>query len=172
MNRYFRSLILWLVACGMFFFACGCEGLARKFRRERKHKQDEQSTEQVVIAPVTYEKRHATPEETYREEYAYFIAALDEFAEELSDRQRNNKRLLDALSQARNSLSGMSSVLRDEKRKIADGYMQDISALTAAVSGDISSAEVYSTVRKAERLRRDAQKYLHVKAVRSQLNDR
>lgn len=172
MSRSFRYFILWIAACGIFFSACGCEGLARKFRRERKHKQDDQLTRQVVMAPVIYEKRPATSEEIYREGYVYFIAALDEFVDELSGKRWNKKRLLDALSQASNSLSDMRSVLSDEKQKIIDGYLREISELTGAVSGDISSAGVYSVVRKAVRIRRDAQKHMQVKAMRAHINDR
>ena len=168
MKYHVRGMVVWLLLVSVAATACGCASLAQKFRR--KPKKEEQVVERVLIAPEKYAKVVVSPAEEYQEKYLYGKVSLDEFIDELEANDRNKKWMLDLLSQATQNLAVMRDLLQGERKQFAGACLNELQKFTAMVDADqVAPAQVYSFLRRAERLRRDYIKKLSYNVARSQL---
>lgn len=133
------------------FSAAGCSTLARKFKRKAKKKEVK---EEVVLEPQEYEDPLMTASELYQQYFLFWRSWHDELIDSLSEEEANKKRQLSCAYEVIKNLESLRDLLKDEKQKQLQKYINDVQALKSAIEKDIYQDEVSWHKRAAARLKK------------------
>jgi len=139
----------------------GCDAFVRKFTR--KHKQAT-SQEEMVIAPEEYKGPNMTKEQIYRQEFMFWKAWQDELVTYLSVGS-NHKKQIDCVERAIKSLLNMKALLKEEKQKQLDIYINQLIDVRDSVASDEYGKYVANNSLKAERIKREVSRFFDYPAV-------
>jgi hypothetical protein len=152
----FKIRIIPVIKLGIAFWLiislAGCEAFVRKFTR--KPKKENMPQEEMVIAPEEYKPPVMTKEERYREYFLYWKSWHDELIESLSS-TTNTKKQLSCVNEALKNLEQIRGLLKPEKQKKLDVWINQLKDLRVAVSSDIYGRSADKNRLSAERVRRN-----------------
>lgn len=151
-ERQVRPIIKLGIAFWLIINLAGCEAFVRKFTR--KSKKENLPQEEMVIAPEEYKPPVMTKEERYREYFLYWKSWHDELIESLSS-STNTKKQLSCINEAIKNLEQIRALLKAEKQKKLDDWINKLKDLRGALSSDIYGRNTDRNRLSAERVRRN-----------------
>lgn len=131
----------------------GCEAFGRKF--VRKPKPEEKNEEEIVLVPQEYKAEEMSKEELYRQYFLYWDSWQDELIDTLSYRGLNRKKQIDSLKEAVKNLVNMKDLLKPEKQKLLDNYINEMNNLREDITKDIYEDFIANNLMKAQRIKTD-----------------
>lgn len=154
-NPKHRFCHLLFVICALSFviLTSGCEGFARKF--VRKHKPEENKTEEIVLVPQEYKAGELSKEELYRQYFLYWQSWQDELIDSLSSPNPNRKKQIDCLREAVKNLVDMKGLLKPEKQKLLENYINEMNNLRQDITKDVYENSIANNLMKAQRIKRN-----------------
>jgi hypothetical protein len=146
------KIILLVTSYSLLVTLVGCEAFVRKFTR--KPKKENMPQEEMVIAPEEYKAPVMTKEEQYREHFLYWKSWQDELIESLSS-NTNSKKQLSCVNEAIKNLEQIRILLKAEKQKKLDIWINQLKNLRDALSSNIYGTSIDRNRLSAERIRRN-----------------
>lgn len=149
-----RSFILFLNFAFLvlnFAYLCGCDAFVRKFTRKPKKEYMEQ--EEMVLVPQEYKGPQMTKEELYRQYLLFWKSWQDELIEALL-RSNNHKKQLSCAQEAIKNLEQLTPLLKEEKQKALEIYINQMRDLKGSIEMDTYSMNTSPNRMSAERIRR------------------
>lgn len=139
--------------CGLWFLVfnlIGCEAFVRKFTRKPKEK----PKEEMVIAPEEYKGPKMTKEQLYRQYFLFWKSWQDELINAL-DSSKNHKKRIDCAAEAIENLELLKALLKADKQKVLDAYLNQLRHLKDLISKDLYGYNVSMHRLIAERIKRN-----------------
>jgi len=145
-----KQLTMFGICCLMVISLIGCDAFVRKFTR--KPKKENITREEMVLVPEEY-KPTMTREQIYRQYFLFWQSWQDELIESLIQR-RSNKKQVDCAQEALKNLANLRAMMKEDKQKKFDVYVNDLKWLKDQVARDLYSTSAPGNARAAERIKR------------------
>ncbi|MDI6758639.1 MAG: hypothetical protein QMD94_03070 [Candidatus Omnitrophota bacterium] len=128
----------------------GCEAFVRKFTRKSK----KQVEEVMVLAPEEYKGPQITKEELYKEYFLFWKSWQDELIGALTEK-KGLKKQVDCAGEAIKNLVNLRALLKEEKQKKIDIYIDELKGLELEIAKDLYGSSISLHARSAERIKRN-----------------
>jgi hypothetical protein len=159
LQKRISKIIIVFLLCGLCTLVCGlcgCESFARKF--VRKPKAEQNKTEEIVLVPQEYKTEESSKEELYRQYFLFWESWQDELIDSLSYQGLNRKKQIDSLREAVKNLVSMKDLLKPEKQKLMDNYINEMNSLGQDISKDVYENSIDNNLMNAQRIKRNIQR--------------
>jgi hypothetical protein len=148
----------------LFFNLLGCEAFVRKFTRKPKN----EPQEEMVLVPEEYKGPQLSKDDLYRRYLFFWQCWQDELITSLTER-RSQKKLVDCAKEAIKSLYSLRPLLKEEKQKKLDTYIEQLSRLQDLIAKDAYGDNNAAHLQQAERIRRNILKDFSLPKVKNNL---
>jgi hypothetical protein len=118
----------------------GCEAFVRKFTRKPKKPE---VIEEPVLVPQIYPESSYPAQNMYKDYYFLFRSWMDELVNHLEP-SANRKKQIDCIKEAKENLLKMHSILKEEKQKELESYIEKLEEIEDQLKGFLSQYSLYS----------------------------
>jgi len=130
----FNKKVISIFLCCLLIFLAGCDAFVRKFTR--KSKKDRDVEQEIVLVPEEYKGPDLSKPDLYRKYLMYWKSWQDELMEALL-LNLSHKKKLDCAEQATKNLISLRAMLKPEKQKQLDAYINRLKELKASIQKDV-----------------------------------
>ena len=151
MLAFKNAFFLFSVFC-FLFSAIGCDAFVRKFTR--KPKKEMLPQEEMVLVPQEYKAPEVTKEDQYRQYFLFWKSWQSELIESLMQ-NTSQKKQIDCARQALDNLINLKGLLSPDAQKKLDVYIIQLQELGDLITKDSYGNNATSSLRSAERIKRN-----------------
>ncbi len=134
------KISLYILYFTLYILLAGCEAFTRKFTRKPKRPK---ITEEPVLVFEVYPESTYSIHDMYKDYYFIFRSWLDELINHLEP-AANQKKRAECVREAKANLLKMQSVLKEEKQKELEPYIQKIEDIENQIRGFLSQDKFYN----------------------------
>ena len=147
---------------------CGCEGLASKFRRQKK--QPQRNPQEMIVVPEAYPARGMDRAQQYEQAYMFWKGWHEELIAAMED-EPNRKRVKEAFAQTVKNLRQMRDALVEQHpgRRTLESAVSDLAALESRFERDAYSQQAQTWRSQAQEIYRRISGPLHYNRVKDSL---
>ena len=160
------QIILLVTSYLLLVTLIGCDAFVRKFTRKRKKENLPQ--EEMVLVPQEYKAPVVAKDELYRQYFFFWKSWHDELIQALTT-GANYKKQIDCANEAIKNLQQLKSLLKPEKQKQLDAYINQLNDLKELIAKDIYGMRIAGSRLSAERIKRNILRDLSLPAIKDYL---
>lgn len=143
------KITLYILYFTFYILLVGCEAFTRKFTRKPKKPK---ITEEPLLTFEVYPESTYSTHEMYRDCYFIFRSWLDELINHLVS-GANQKKRIECIKEAKENLLKMQSVLKEEKQKELELYIQKLKDIGDQIRKFLSQDKLYNLKSQCIRLK-------------------
>lgn len=147
-----KKLILLVTSYLLLVTLIGCDAFVRKFTRRRKKENLPQ--EEMVLVPEEYKAPVVAKDELYRQYFFFWKSWHDELIQALTT-GASHKKQIDCANEAIKNLQQLKALLKPEKQKQLDTYVNQLNDLKESIAKDIYGMRIAGNCSTAERIKRN-----------------
>lgn len=133
-------ILFYILYFTLYILLVGCEAFTRKFTRKPKRPE---TTEEPVLVFEVYPEFTYSAHDMYKDHYFIFRSWLDELINHLEP-AANQKKRIECIREAKENLLKMQSVLKEEKQKELEPYIQKIEDIEEQMKEFLSQDKFYN----------------------------
>lgn len=147
---------------------CGCEGLASKFRRQKK--QPQRNPQEMIVVPEVYPSQGMDRMQQYEQAYVFWKGWHEELIAALED-QPNRKRVKEAFAETVKNLRQMRDALAEQHsgRGTLESAIAALATLESRFDRDAYSRQAMTWRSQAQEIYRRINVPLHYSRIKDSL---